>query len=76
MESSKRVSPHRLKTVGKKSAQKTAFSSGKQGVGGMTIPKTRGNPGDSTWVLLEKVNKNAKVTGKRGLGEKRLSRGF
>jgi hypothetical protein len=54
----KRVSPHHSKTVGKKSAQNTAFSSRKAGVGGMASPRTRENPRDSTWVLLEKVINN------------------
>jgi hypothetical protein len=62
--------------VGKKSAKKIAFSSRKQGVGEMAIPRTRENPRDSTWVLLENVKKNAKSTGKRGQAEGRLSRDF
>jgi hypothetical protein len=72
----KRVNPHHPKSVGKKSAKKSAFSSGKRGFGGMAIPRTRGNLRDSTWVLLEKVNNNAKSTGKRGLVEGRSSRDF
>ena len=56
--------------------EKAAFSSRKQGVGERAIQRTRGNPRDSTWVLLEKVNKYAKSPGKRVFFEGRISRDF
>jgi hypothetical protein len=65
-----------LKNGREKAREKNRVFLEKTEIGVLAIPRNRGNPWDSTWVMLEKVNNNAESSGKRGSAEERSSRDF